>query len=91
MSFSLFGEQEGHICQVGSAGGMIDLLNFIRKTVKHGLLLDLMNTETTSDVQEAIRDITSHLPYCTNPDVKEALSNLKQGLGQIKGVAIISD
>jgi hypothetical protein len=90
MSYSLFSKDK-HIDHLASVVGMNDLLDFVLRTVKSGPLLDFINKGETSDIQGTIRDIDTYLPYATNSEVKDILLNLKTGLGQIKGTAIISD
>jgi hypothetical protein len=91
MSYSLFGEQEGHIGQVASVGGMNDLLDFVARVRVWGPLSTFLERGITSDVPGVISEIKQFLPFCTDPNVKSTLQGLQQGLEKIKGTAIISD
>jgi len=91
MSYSLIDGQGVHITQIASVGGMVDLLDFVTRLGGWGPLPTFLNTGETMNPLAVITEITMVVPYCTDPNVRDTLLNLKQGLEKVKGVALICD
>jgi hypothetical protein len=91
MSYSLVDTSKGPVAHLASVGGMNDLLDFVQRLRVWGPLSNFLNTGETADVQGVINEITQFAPYCTDANVKDTLLNLKQGLEQVQGTAMIVD
>jgi hypothetical protein len=91
MSYSLTDGQGVHITQIASVGGMNDLLDFVSRLRVWGPLNNFLETGETENPLQVIADITQFVPYATDPNVRDTLLNLKQGLEKVKGVALICD
>lgn len=91
MSYSLVDKDKGPILHLASVGGMNDLLDFVTRVSVWGPLSDFLNKGETSDIPGVINDITQFAPYATDPNVRDTLLHMKQGLEKIKGEALIAE
>jgi hypothetical protein len=89
MSYSLYDTAQGPVLHLASVGGMVDLLDFVERFPKFGPLSNFLTMGETNDVKGVLAEVTQLIPYCTDPNVRSTMENLKQGLEKVKGEARI--
>jgi hypothetical protein len=89
MAYTLVDTKAGRIGQIASVGGMNDLLDFVQRLRIWGPLNNFLNLGETDNPKGVIEEITLFTPYCTDPNVKDTLLNLKEMLSKAQGLVMI--